>query len=106
MKIAIPVKDGNLSDHFGTANKFAIFDDQTNQTDYVTSPEHQPGLYPKFLKERDVDCVVTGGIGQRAVSLLHEFDIDIIIAESDSVENIIEKFKKDDLNESENKCDH
>jgi predicted Fe-Mo cluster-binding NifX family protein len=71
MKIAIPLADGLLSMHFGHCESFALLDvDMDNKqivsTDVVAAPPHEPGLLPRWLGERDVNMIITGGMGQRA----------------------------------------
>ncbi len=71
MKIALPVTNEKLCTHFGHCEKFAIFDiDEKNKNvssaTYIDAPPHEPGLLPRWLSEKGVNCVIAGGMGSRA----------------------------------------
>lgn len=83
MRIAIPVVGGKISGHFGQCEEFFLYDTndeskEISNQDSVASPPHQPGLLPGWLKEQGVNAVIAGGMGQRAVQLFSENDIEII----------------------------
>jgi len=74
MKVAIPHENGRLHGHFGGCREFALVevDPETKvtlRTDIVPAPEHQPGLFPRWLREQGVEVVIAGGIGRRALAL-------------------------------------
>lgn len=74
MKIAIPHVNGRLHGHFGGCREFALVegDPQTKaalRTEIVRAPAHQPGLFPRWLREQGVEVVIAGGIGRRALAL-------------------------------------
>lgn len=73
MKIAIPHENGRLHGHFGGCREFALVEVDphnkvTLRTDIVPAPEHQPGLFPRWLRELGVEVVIAGGIGHRALA--------------------------------------
>lgn len=73
MKIAIPTEDGHLHEHFGGCRQFAVVevDEQTRElirTEIVPAPEHQPGLFPRWLRAQGVAVVIVGGVGRRALA--------------------------------------
>lgn len=73
MKIAIPVENGRLHNHFGGCREFALVEVDADQklvlrTEIVSAPEHQPGLFPHWLREQGVQMVIAGGIGHRALA--------------------------------------
>ncbi|HPA17827.1 MAG TPA: NifB/NifX family molybdenum-iron cluster-binding protein [Verrucomicrobiae bacterium] len=73
MKIAIPVENGCLHGHFGGCRQFALVDVDAStkralRTEIVVAPEHRPGLFPVWLRERGVHVVIAGGIGRRALA--------------------------------------
>lgn len=83
MRIAIPTSDGNLDQHFGHCARFALIDvnratNEITATIEMPAPEHQPGLLPPWLKERNVDLVIAGGMGSRAQALFQEAAIEVI----------------------------
>ena len=73
MKIAIPYENGCLSGHFGGCREFALVEVDaerklTLHTEIVSAPEHQPGLFPRWLRELGVQVVIAGGISRRALA--------------------------------------
>ena len=75
MKIAIPVENGYLHEHFGGCRQFALVEVDASsktapRTDVVVAPEHRPGLFPIWLKQQGVQVVIADGIGRRALALL------------------------------------
>jgi predicted Fe-Mo cluster-binding NifX family protein len=73
MKIAIPTENGRLHGHFGGCRQFALVETDADQkqalrTDVVPAPEHQPGLFPRWLRAQGVQVVIAGGIGRRALA--------------------------------------
>ena len=111
MKYAIPVSGGMLSPHFGHCEQFAFFnvDEQKKITnkEFVASPEHQPGLLPVWLAERGASVVIAGGMGPRAVELLQQNNIGVILGavESDP-EKAVLRYLSGDLDTEDNICDH
>lgn len=83
MKVAIPVKDGEIFPHFGKADAFRIYDIDKDAARVEGSVEMQPeasghGYLADFLKAQGVNVVVCGGIGDRAVSALSEAGIETV----------------------------
>jgi predicted Fe-Mo cluster-binding NifX family protein len=111
MKIAIPVVEGLLSLHFGHCESFAILDvDMENKqilsTDVVAAPAHEPGLLPRWLGERDVNMIISGGMGQRAKDLFTEQSIDVIVgATAQPPEAIVKSYMQGALSSGANACD-
>jgi predicted Fe-Mo cluster-binding NifX family protein len=73
MKIAIPVNNGRLHGHFGGCREFALVEVDADQkrtlnTEIVPAPEHRPGLFPRWLRERGASVIIAGGIGERALA--------------------------------------
>jgi predicted Fe-Mo cluster-binding NifX family protein len=112
MRIAVPVSNGRLAQHFGHCEKFALVDVDpatkaiTASTE-VEAPEHQPGLLPPWLKERGVNLIIAGGMGSRAHSLFQEASIEVVTgAPSDSAAAIIRQYLDGNLVTGDNACDH
>jgi len=112
MRFAIPLVGGQLSMHFGHCEEFALFDvDEAtkkilNKT-VVKSPEHEPGLLPRWLHEKGVTQIIGGGMGQRAQGLFTENGIKVIVGASvDTPENLVNSFLQGTLKTGDNVCDH
>jgi len=89
LKIAIPMTDGKFSEHFGAAKAFLIFEgDRKTQRlcrrEVLGAPEHKPGSLPKWLEEQKVDALVSSAIGERALIMLADAGIEVLLAEGDS----------------------
>ncbi len=112
MRIAIPVADGKLAMHFGHCKEFAFMDvdpasREIHKTDMVEAPEHQPGLLPRWLAEKNVNQVIAGGMGARAKSLLMENGIQVIVgAPAEEPAKIVSDYLAGTLQTGTNACDH
>jgi len=89
MKIAIPVENGRLNSHFGGSRHFALIEVDENtktvlQAETLPAPEHQPGAFPRWLREQNVQVVIAGGIGQRALSIFAQNGIQVRAGQSDA----------------------
>jgi Mrp family chromosome partitioning ATPase/predicted Fe-Mo cluster-binding NifX family protein len=112
MRFAIPLVGGQLSMHFGHCEEFALIDvDEAtkkiiNKT-VVKTPEHEPGLLPRWLHEKGVTQIIAGGMGQRAQGLFAENGIKVIVGASvDMPENLVNSFLQGTLKTGDNVCDH
>ena len=112
MRIAIPVVDGKLSQHFGHSEVFAIVDTDgdsgqvLNRKD-LTPPRHEPGVLPKWLHGEGVNVIIAGGMGQRAQQLFAQNQIQVVVgAPAESPENLVSAYLNDTLQVGDNICDH
>lgn len=108
-RIAIPITDGNVSEHFGRCEEFVLVDIENNKIinkNKEKNPGHKPGFLPKFLKEKNVDIVLTGGIGNRAISIFGKFGIEVYSGIKGDYEDVIKDFLKGEIKQKENLCNH
>jgi len=109
-KIAIPVSNGLLSQHFGHCEHFAIYeteDGKINNQLLMEAPPHQPGLLPKWLAKKGATDILAGGMGQRAIDLFNEAGINVYVGvPSKSADEIAIDFLDGKLVTNENLCDH
>ncbi|RLB10629.1 MAG: ATPase [Deltaproteobacteria bacterium] len=99
-----------LSQHFGHAEAFLIADvedGEIKKTDTKIPPPHEPGVLPLWMSELGVDVVITGGMGQRALSLFEGKGIKVVVGapQMDPVE-VIKEYIKGTLRTGENVCSH
>ncbi len=112
MKIAIPTAEGKLCMHFGHCETFALIDIDADKNSIVSTqsvepPPHEPGLLPRWLAEKGVNCVIAGGMGARAVTLFEERGIKVVTgAQGGSPEEIVKQFLSNSLTTGANACDH
>jgi len=112
MRIAIPLFDGKLSQHFGHCEKFAIIDTDDNSNiisnrEDLTPPPHEPGLLPKWLGGMGVNVIIAGGMGQSAQQLFAQNRIEVVVgAPADSPEDLVSAYLNKTLQTGANLCDH
>ncbi len=112
MKIAVPVTNGTLCQHFGHCEAFAFFDLAEDgrsvlRSDSVTAPDHVPGLLPKWLQERGVNVVLAGGMGARAQALFTEAGIRVITGVPGApADELVSAYLNGTLTTGANVCDH
>lgn len=110
MKIAIPMAEEKLTAHFGHCKEFALIDIDEGQIkgkEILTPPPHEPGILPKWLHEMGVNVVIAGGMGQRALQLLAENEVAVVIgAPVETPEVLVESYLNGSLVSGKNVCDH
>jgi ATP-binding protein involved in chromosome partitioning len=112
MRIAIPITNGQLAQHFGHCDHFAFIDVDTTNKEILGSsqeaaPEHAPGLLPRWLRDRGVTLVIAGGMGARARTLFAQAGIEVLTgAESREPEVIARDHLNAALVTGANSCNH
>lgn len=112
MRIAIPVASGKLAMHFGHCETFAIFDvDEKKKSilnrEDVTAPDHEPGLLPRWLAEREANLIIAGGMGSRAQDLFQQNGIRVQVgASAEPPEELVQSYLDGTLESGANVCDH
>ncbi|HPC84112.1 MAG TPA: iron-sulfur cluster carrier protein MrpORP [Thermoanaerobaculaceae bacterium] len=112
MRIAIPLADGRLAQHFGHCAAFALLDVDLDQRKIlarqdVPAPDHQPGLLPPWLAERGAKIILAGGMGSRAQQLFAQHGIQVIVGvPSETPEALVTAWMAGTLVSGENVCDH
>ena len=108
--IAIPMEKGILCAHFGHCEAFAIVEVENNSIQKVHEhipPEHIPGLYPRWIAGFGVTDVIAGGMGQRAIELFNQQNINVFVgAPQKPAHELVTDFLEDRLNLQANYCDH
>jgi len=112
MRIAIPVAQGQLCQHFGHCEEFAIMDVNSQEKCVSgvfteTAPTHAPGVLPQWLAQHNVNVVIAGGMGSRAQALFAENGIKVVIgAGGGSPEEVANAYLNGTLQTGGNICDH
>ncbi|AIO19174.1 hypothetical protein KQ51_01297 [Candidatus Izimaplasma bacterium HR1] len=108
--IAFPTSDRITVDgHFGHTKEFALYTVEGNNVktvNFVTPPPHEPGVLPRFLGEQGIDIIVTGGMGQMAVNLFNQQNIDVILGAKGSIELNLNEYLGGALQSTGSSCDH
>lgn len=111
MKIAIPVFDGELCEHFGQCNDFALFEVAEDRTSVISrqdvpAPSHQPGRFPEWLHEQGVTVVLAGGMGSMAQELFASHGIQVVTgADQRDPDQLVAAFLSDELSTVANFCE-
>lgn len=113
IKIAIPTtEEGKVSSHFGHCPFFNIYtvdenEKQITESNTIVPPAHEPGLLPKWLSEMQVQLVLAGGIGQRAIGLFEQNNIKVLPGvQSIKALDAVNAYLEDNLSLKSNACDH
>ena len=81
MRIALAVDNNMITQHFGYCEYFVVYEVENKQimgSEILNNPPHQKGLLPKYLKENNIDVVITGNLGQMAINLMNNLGIECI----------------------------
>jgi ATP-binding protein involved in chromosome partitioning len=109
-KVAIPLAEGRLCNHFGHCQQFAVIRVKEGVIDgeeLHTPPPHEPGVLPRWLGDLGVNLIFAGGMGQRALSLFAERGIRVITgAPSLDPEALTKSYLAGNLMSGANVCDH
>lgn len=107
MRIAIPTDGNCVSAHFGRCPEFTLVDIDNNEIQgrqRIKNPGHVPGFLPKFLKDNQTDCIVSGGMGVRARELFAQQEIDVVLGVDGEIEDVIVRFTQGRLESGESFC--
>ncbi len=109
-KIAVPVKEGVLDGHFGHCSHFALVDVADNAIiaeELVAAPPHEPGLLPPFLANLGVTDVIAGGMGNRAIQIFNQHNVNVFVgAPVLDAKELVKGFLNESLSFTANYCDH
>ncbi|MCT4564234.1 MAG: NifB/NifX family molybdenum-iron cluster-binding protein [Maledivibacter sp.] len=107
MKIAI-AKDGNVvSGHFGHCEGFEIAqieDGNVLNREFLPNPGHKPGFLPKYLAERHVNVIVSGGMGATAQELFARNNINVIVGAKGNLDDVINEYVNGKLKSTNSVC--
>lgn len=109
-KIAIPMENGSLCTHFGHCQYFSIVtvkDGHISDIVEINPPEHEPGVYPRWIASFDVTDVIAGGMGQKAIDLFNQQKINVFVGGPvKGAKEIVEDFISEKLTLNANLCNH
>lgn len=108
MKLCIPIEeDKGLESipygHFGSAPMFMLFDTESNETKVIDNRDqhHAHGdCHPmKNLDGENIDIVLVGGIGGRAIARLNEIGIKVYRSTQGTIQENINHYRNKGLTE-------
>jgi len=106
--VAVSVDNKNVSMHFGRCEKYCLYeiqDEHIVKKTEVKNPGHEPFFLPKFLSEKRVDVLITGGIGPRAIELFKKLNIKIITNVEGKTEKAISDYLSGKTKEETQPCE-
>ncbi|MBN1288152.1 MAG: NifB/NifX family molybdenum-iron cluster-binding protein [Actinobacteria bacterium] len=107
MKVAFPVVQGLVSEHFGRTDGFLLVEIEEGELksrDMIKAPPHEPGLLPRVLMEHKVDCVVTGGLGMKAKMMFEQNGVQVISGICGPVEEVLGRYMSGTLEPGDGTC--
>jgi len=113
MMIAIPIREGRFTSHFGGAEAFALYtvdeaSREVSERNLASPPEHGRGVFPVWLRKQGVTTILAGGMGPRASNILVGQGIDVVLgAEGDDPEAMVRAYLDGTLSATGELChDH
>jgi predicted Fe-Mo cluster-binding NifX family protein len=115
VKVAVPVIDpegmrSELSDHFGMANDFAVFEYDNgvvSDLKYLSNDPSKKGAMNngQFLADNGVKIVMAGSIGPHMLTVLLDKGVRVFKGAAGTLQDVIEDFKAGMLTEVYNAGD-
>ena len=116
MKIFMPILaeqglESQISSHFGQAQAFVMFDEETDKLTLVeNTSNHNGGTLspPELLGQAGAEMVLCGGLGVKAVKLFEQQGIRVYCEASGTVAEALAAYKNGTLPEATdaNACQH
>ncbi len=110
MKIAVASDGKKVTGHFGHCETFEVFETENGKIvseESILNPGHKPGFLPNFLNEQGVNTIISGGMGEAAVNIFNEHNIEVLIGANGDSREAVESYLKGDLKSTGSVChDH
>ncbi|NLL82805.1 MAG: ATPase [Lentisphaerae bacterium] len=112
LTIAIPLANGQLCQHFGHCQQFALIvanpaNGEIISSNNLTPPPHEPGVLPRWLAEQNATLIIAGGMGQRAQDLFTEQGIKVVVgAPVGAPAELVKAYLSNTLKTGTNSCAH
>lgn len=107
MKIAVASEGSMVTEHFGHCEGFLIFEAENEKiigSEMVPNPGHRPGFLPNFLHDRGVNVIISGGMGEGAIDIFNEKNIEVIVGASGDAKIAAEAYLKGELKSTGSVC--
>ena len=114
MRISIPSMgnrglEEQVGEHFGRVPTYTIIDTETDKVEVLpNTSEHMggTGYPPDLLASANVNVMVCGGLGRRAIMMFEEMGIRVFVGASGTVKDAIQMYQTGALQEAtdENAC--
>lgn len=107
MLIAISTDGEYVSPHFGRCQTYTlvdIVDGNVKEKNVVNNPGHSMGAIPEFLNKKGAKRIVCGGMGQNAMGLFQQYNIEIQTGVKGKIEDIIQSLVQGTLTGGASAC--
>lgn len=107
MRIAVAAEGQNVTGHFGHCVNFMLYDvegDKITKEESVDNPGHKPGFLPNFLADKGVKVIISGGMGQGAVDIFNERDVEVVTGASGGAKAAAERYLRGELKTAGSVC--
>lgn len=107
MRIAVAAEGKNVTEHFGHCVNFMLYDVANGtivKEESVENPGHKPGFLPNFLADKGVKVIISGGMGQGAVDIFNERDVEVITGASGNARTAVENYLRGELKTTGSVC--
>lgn len=103
MRVALPVVEDNgidsqISPHFGRCPFFVIAEIEEGQiksSEMLKNPffpNHEPGQIPAFIHEQNVNVMLSGGMGGRAIQFFNQYEVEAVTGATGTAKESLENY--------------
>jgi predicted Fe-Mo cluster-binding NifX family protein len=95
--------EGTVSAHFGRCPVYAVWCIEQGvpvKQEVVSNPyfqEHTPGAVPGFIRNLDVNVMIAGGMGPKAISMFTQMGIEVITGVAGHPEKVVSAYSRGEL---------
>ncbi len=102
MKIAVPFDNGQIFQHFGKSAYFKIYDTTSifvleSEVVETAGMEHLHGSLAEFFKEKGVQIIICGGIGEGAINALNAAGIQVLTGAQGEADETVKACLKNEI---------
>ena len=109
MKIAVTYDNGNVFQHFGRTENFKVYeveDGRVVSSEVMNSNGVGHEALAWLLKDRDIDVLICGGMGQGAQDALAEAGIEVCAGAEGNTDEAVAAYLAGELENTGVNCDH
>jgi predicted Fe-Mo cluster-binding NifX family protein len=111
MKIAVTAEtdlglESIVAHHFGGCPYFVLIEVESGKVgtvEVVTNPfagAHQPGQVPGYIHQQNVDVMLSGGMGGRAIQFFEQFGIQTVTGATGTVKSALDSYLGGELTDA------
>lgn len=107
MKIAVAAQGNLVSAHFGHCEGFVTYtvkEGQSLKKIFIPNPGHRPGFLPGFLKEKGINTIIAGGMGESAQRLFAENNIEVFVGVDGYCDDAVQDYVNGNLRSTNSVC--